>query len=902
MAESWVELRVHGVSGTPPESMLDFDRVKQVGGDEFGRFFRRCDEHGEELFAPDGHIVEAYHWGKFTSGSWTKALWLLLAPFGIVNAAQFTLQPPTGKRAKFAHVVAGSMLRLVGLALTGLFVGVAAVITMDLWAWQKVGSTETSLNFVAIGLAGPLAVVVLFFFFGRARLSGSNDSVRGNPYVLVPLGSESEAVRQRQASLESIKDQPSFWSKEPPTDLTREGFFDGDPDVPALRWFHTAAGLALVATLGFAPVRERNGWTQAGFCTAVCLAGFVMLFVAVLGDPESSATVRLTSTGLTSMRRRIHDWARGVAWAAAGLGSVLTAIAVASLIGSSIVRPAPVLGAAVEHYPQIDDAMYVVMVLAGASMIVLALANVGLLVAERRSARDRRSDTPRQFRPFAGGFACTLLTSLGLFLGVGYAGAFGLAAAKAFGSVNSADDGGTSCCQDGESVETVVAVEATELLQRVVYAWGMTAVVIIGMVLCALARRCWVRKRLRTRVEVDFEEAGTELPNRWVRRAAGAIWVARLKNQLVIILATFAAVGIALTIATARELGPAWNDRPHDLGYGIGWLSASSSGGSLVAEFYLWLGGLTLTGLAAALLFLGRSAVLAESTRKSINVLWDVIAFWPRVAHPVVPPAYSQRSVADIRRRIAWHLDRLEEEGGKRNPTPADSVVLCAHSQGSLLSLAAIVSMRDSDELDRIGLLTFGSQIQVLFSRAFPAYVNFPTIQWMYQRLDRRWCNLYRDTDPLAGPVLSWDHVAGDGSFRAIDRWPDPSKARVGSRPAPGRQEFGPDWRLLDPPPPDRLLQQHPLDILRGHSDYWRDRAWKRAVTAALPPPSSDPDPERSGPPAESAAKSRPNPWTRVQDKVVAYRARHARSAGDPAAQRWHWLLRWLPRWLRRQP
>ena len=829
MAESWVELRVHGVSGTPPESMLDFDRVEQVAGDEFGRFFRRTDETGDELPGHDGQIVEAYHWGKFTSGSWTKALWLLLAPFGIVNAAQFTLEPPTSGVAKLAHVVAGSMLRLVGLALTGLFVVVTAVITMDLWVWQKIGSSDPAqLRFAAIGLVGPLAVVALFFFFGRGRLSGSNDSVRGNPYVLVPLGSESEAVRQRQASLESIKDQPSFWAKEPPTDLSREGFFDGDPDVPALRWLHTAASLALVAALGFAPVREREDLAQWGFWAAACLAGLVTLVVAVLGDPESSATAGLTSGWMTSSRRGIHAAAPLIAHVAAGIGLLLTVTSVVLLLGPSTPVPSPIVTPLampqVEHYPEIHRATFVVMVLAGVAMIFLLLANAGLAWAERvPSARARRAAVPAplQFRPFAYGYACTLLTSLGLFLGVGFAGAYGLAAAKALGSV-----------------------EAPELLQRVVYAWGITAVVIIGMVLCALVGRWRVRTRIRTRVEVDFDRAGSRLPTRWVRRTAGAIWVARLKNKLVMILTVFFVVGMILTAGTAIELAPAWRGTSTDLGNGIGWLSASSGGQSRISGFFMWVGGATLTGLAAALLFLGRTALLAESTRRGINVLWDVIAFWPRVAHPVVPPAYSQRSVADIRRRIAWHLDRLRtEQGGMTNPDRVDRVVLCGHSQGSLLSFAAVVSMHDSDELDRVGLLTFGSQLQVLFSRAFPAYVNFPSIDWAYRRLDGRWRNLYRDTDHLAGPVLSWEHVAGyDGHPATAERLADPPAQELVDVPA-GLQQFGPDWRLLDPPPPDQLLQRRPLDKLRRHSDYWKDREWKLAVDALRPVPDPDPDP-----------------------------------------------------------
>ncbi len=33
----WVELRVHGVSGTPPASMLGTPHVTQVAGDDYSR-------------------------------------------------------------------------------------------------------------------------------------------------------------------------------------------------------------------------------------------------------------------------------------------------------------------------------------------------------------------------------------------------------------------------------------------------------------------------------------------------------------------------------------------------------------------------------------------------------------------------------------------------------------------------------------------------------------------------------------------------------------------------------------------------------------------------------------------------------------------------------------------------
>ncbi|MEP6815411.1 MAG: hypothetical protein ABI873_07680, partial [Marmoricola sp.] len=91
---TWVELRVHGVSGTPPEELLDRPHVRQVDGDDRSRFFRAVGADGELLPSPDGHVLEGFHWGSYTSGSWKQSLWLALLPFGLVNMAAFMLPAP----------------------------------------------------------------------------------------------------------------------------------------------------------------------------------------------------------------------------------------------------------------------------------------------------------------------------------------------------------------------------------------------------------------------------------------------------------------------------------------------------------------------------------------------------------------------------------------------------------------------------------------------------------------------------------------------------------------------------------------------------------------------------------------------------------------------------------------
>src|SRR5688500_15198546 len=56
------ELRVHGVSGTPAEDMLDRPLIARVAGDGEAGFFRPRPEYGATL-GPGGARLEAYRWG-----------------------------------------------------------------------------------------------------------------------------------------------------------------------------------------------------------------------------------------------------------------------------------------------------------------------------------------------------------------------------------------------------------------------------------------------------------------------------------------------------------------------------------------------------------------------------------------------------------------------------------------------------------------------------------------------------------------------------------------------------------------------------------------------------------------------------------------------------------------------
>jgi hypothetical protein len=806
--EVWVELRVHGVSGTPPENMLDIDRVVQVGGDELGRTFRRADRLGAELPVEDGHIVEAYHWGALTSGSRTQGLWLLLAPFGLVNVAQFTLQRPTSTSARWAHAVAGAALRLIGLSLTVLFVLAAMVITVDLWAWQRAHATSAFTYLLAF--LAPLGLLGLYWVLARAK---PDPNVAPRP-VTIPATPPS-----------GVPD----WDSESVSELVRPTFFEGDPDAPALRRLHLAAGGLAVSIMAVCPEAVRTGgFAGVVFWAAFALIGVAGVVVLLLGDPSSQQRWDTGRPDPSSWR-----WVarRTVTWALAGLALVALVAAAAIIVRTPPDPDAAVPGAGfLLHYPGIDWASYVVMAFALVGIVLLFVANATLAVCERASPVHAN----RRFAPYLGGMVATCLASIGVFLGVGYVGAFSTAAAAALRSVRP------------EAPGAPVLVKVPDLLSRVIYAWGLTALVIASLVVIALGVRRRRRSDLEEQVEADFSTGSGpgrsyRLPPRWIRRTADARWVGRLKNATPVVAAVLTVVGLVLSGAVVAEVLPivlvaptGWprlNPFPSDA---AGWLSQSEmwpSGDDAVRSTLLTLGTLTLSTVATALLTLGRSALVGESARRGVNVVWDVIAFWPRSTHPFVPTTYAQRAVVDIEDRVRWHVGQ------------GRAVALCAHSQGSLLSFAALLRLAHQHDGHRVlagvGFLTFGSQLQVLFSRTFSSYVNLPAIEQLNQKLVGAWRNLYRDTDPLAGPVLSWDHRAADPSWvRPAGPRAPLRRRRVGSR-----EEFGPDWRLYDPPvlPGDPAvpagaggpdLHTHHLLPPRGHSAYWLDEAWGPALNS----------------------------------------------------------------------
>lgn len=135
-----LELLVHGVGGTTPENMLGDPRTVRVTGDDTAAVFRRAEDAEDAECrdeARDGPVQEAYVWCNLTSGDSSRALWLLLLPFMVVNLAHW-MRPAAPGRHRTVRLY-GLLVRLAALTLTVLLVAAACEVALDLVAWQCAG-------------------------------------------------------------------------------------------------------------------------------------------------------------------------------------------------------------------------------------------------------------------------------------------------------------------------------------------------------------------------------------------------------------------------------------------------------------------------------------------------------------------------------------------------------------------------------------------------------------------------------------------------------------------------------------------------------------------------------------------------------------------------------------------
>ncbi|MFI5943270.1 hypothetical protein ACIBCB_23845 [Streptomyces uncialis] len=848
-----LELLVHGVGGATATGMLDDPHTVRVTGDGIAAVHRRFVDLDAERrsCAPDGRPVpEAYVWSNLTSGSGSRALWLLLLPFMVVNLAHW-MRPPSHGRDRTASGY-GLLVRLVALSLTVLLVAAVCQVALDLVAWQCAGTRACATRYswlrflspdldpggwwsgpgrrLALAALVPAAVTGLLWYLSHRTWSvyesaeppppgppltdppddGTSppDGTRphdGTPHATASADGPASAPRAASAArvpgpahganrstdrrpdhgtdptdhptertdradrsdptghptarAEHHPDHPTDHAHPAPgapdagtTPLARPGFWYGRRLVARLRAAHTAAAFLTVAAAVATPVGRFD--LRSGGPPWLGAAGLLLLVVIVAGAAVAVAVI--CRRGRSERHLDRHPDGPLVRF----LPSAALAVLVLAAGYALWPRPGWRSGGRLPG----DTAFGALMLLQG--VLVLALAVTARLLY-------RAGPAPRTaLRGFGGPAVAVLACALGGVM------TGGVAQRVADWLDGSGTPGGAGPLPGPPVLLTWQASVIPPLL------------LVIALVLVRLSVATLRRARAEApRVPADYPDEHPADPGDPYAPPAGdtarARRIALTRAGAALTDRAPVAVG-ALAVTTllfgAFALAGAWGtgEVPGDAAQGTPDLVAGAADTAQAAGSWLIGAGFLL------LVAWGRRAYRDPRARRTIGILWDVGTFWPRAAHPFAPPCYAERAVPDL----TWRVDTWTRSTRGR-------LVISGHSQGSVLAAAAAWQLAP-DVRARVALLTYGSPLERLYGRWFPSCFGPAALDALHREVDC-WRNLYRDTDPIGGPV----RLTGSCG-PAVDR------------PA-----------LRDPLAFGRT-PEHPLPApVLGHSDYQADPAFE---------------------------------------------------------------------------
>ena len=711
-----VELRVHGVSGTPPEALLScpVEFLEQQAGDKSAGFYRRqpwIDDSRRsvaERRATWRRVTEAYSWGGLTSGPASRAVWLLFLPFIFINLAHWML-PPAAKQRR-AAVVAVALLRVIALTFTLTLMLAAAVAVMDVTVWQCV-----ALDYCAAQW-GPLS-------FLASLPRGTQVSLSAVPLVVVivvlwRLGRENTREIGRPPN-------PAVMADEVP--LESDTFWCIDPSVMRLRACHVMAWTAGLAALTLAAPLSYQASTAGLILLA---ANGAVLAIAVLATAWNRATAR-GGTGADRLTRPLLL----LRWISLGLLIVsLVWVAFSDSWADVDYPPAPT------HFPGLRGAIYV---LFGVQVLLL----IKLLVFTGWSLRGRTKSPDAAWRPTLRGFTAPFVALIAWLAGGAFSVGVGLWTAQVLGdAVVSTAAARTEIDRRADILNDQAAPFADKvrelnadapLIVPPPYLWAAMAIVvlIVVMIVAVLVVWWWVIPR-RTRSELDAvldDYPGTADTDGRARQVARSRALASLTDMGVTLIGGVAMTAVAvMAVLAALYLS--------DEG-GYDSLPGYSPTITRASVF------ITLS-LATGLVVVAVQAYRDRQMRRVVAVLWDVITFWPRANHPLTPPCYAERTVPEL-------LDRLKVLVSD----PDTRVVIAAHSQGTVIAAATLLQ-HDDHTRDRVALLTFGSPLRRLYARNFPAYFGTDALPRLSGRQQSRWINLWALSDPIGSWVIDKDATA----------------------------------------------------------------------------------------------------------------------------------------------
>ncbi len=879
-----LELRVHGVNNTPPASLL------YAIGEEYGDSL--VGVYGQR---PNTGLVRALSWGglarmspipRIRFAGWLQsvgsAAWLLVLPFGLANVAYWSrrLTLP-GEQYRGARVTAG-LTRVFSLGLTLLLASSVCSVSLDMTdgrarveepplpSWLRwLGNLEPGCRLAMLSAAPLLAMLILFVLARRSRVKydWGKDLPQSAPN-LSPRGTA-------QADVWKIGSR-EFWNN---ADLSTHNSA-----------VHTAAGVALTSI-----------WTgqiwftqhhRVGVAVVVISLAIVTVCVALIacmplvtegraiGRKRKALTWLVLSASIAlftaqfsallfsySPTQEIKPLA-GLSFVPGALVFMLLVLAVSALgwrwqrRWSYVVAAVPVLlGAAVlvVHQWKLvgDHELVLVDRILAVALTVLA---VGWLMFLYRGGA-RHSEDAWQ------GTAPGVLMILALFAAVLFSTVFVMAAAALLG------DGNIRINDTEWLTAPPIYLSFASMLLPVVIALLLLVIVVLGrtMLFCrnpiepeldrttqpgaqVLARRAalfdtsphvpWWGKLPRLRRQWHLN------PTRCRKRRLAA--TAHRAEPMAAVLAAVAGLAICGGLILSLML--------HN-----GSLVQEASAVNFSRKWGVWI----------AVVVAGFIAGLGTTRGRPLGIVWDLICFLPRAAHPFGPPCYAQRAVPEVLNYCrAW----LNTPGQGENAPPR-KLILSAHSLGGVLAVATVLLLAEKYS-SRIALVTYGCQLRAYFARIFPELLgprilgvttsrparllrcptfddrdsavpdggDFPpSVRDVLTGADCvRWINLWRPTDYLGFPVesrtpcndIDWpaDEVTAEQSAHGQIVAPKPAEQSA-AEDSVGNQtpiQMSVDiHELKTPAPMETSVRFASTTTVRvdTHSDYFRASQYPDAIS-----------------------------------------------------------------------
>jgi hypothetical protein len=706
-----LELRVHGVNNTPPASLLDLpqEKIERVLGDEVAGFWRArigatdTLRPGDRGYTPPYVTREAYSWGGLARtslgggegrassllGIAVRFGWMLLLPFGLANLAYWTrrLSDPADR----SETSSGrGIVRLFAIGLTLLGVATAAELTLGLIATQcypgGVAACGNWLSLVnnmfdgphnerlVIAAVGPL-VFLLVLWFLSARTSSRYERASAPQEFPAPTDAP-----------DTVLGKPRFWTR--------------DQLVEGLGFVHLAAGFSLIAVLLSLPAWEAPS-SGARTAALVAAAGSLVVLSACCG---STITVS----------------ARGRPWAATPLLAVAVLV-LGVAAGSMWLLPLPTDAVLELPWATWLPTILVVMlfavlctafclrstknsrIVALICLLVLTGVVIAGLMGPGSGWRDLlllvppavfvavwiRRLSERRAVAFSGG-------APGVFLAIALYVALLESSLVLVGAGNLLNGNAEAADLAGEASGNVLTVA----LPYVLFA-GASAVVSVmfALLLVIVAiKHLWLARAVLPNSTGKVDDGPIA-----ARRVAA---LAHRAEKGVLALAVLEVAGLYVVVVLAIAGEPPWVVWPDQQGI----LRALSDYGFALLAF-------------AAVVITG-ALVGASGRTRPLGLLWDLICFLPRSAHPFGPPCYAERAVPELAARVEEWLTppRRDESLIETDRRHGRAVILSAHSLGAVLSVSVLLGRRrlGPDERPQVLLLTYGCQLRSYFGRILP--------------------------------------------------------------------------------------------------------------------------------------------------------------------------------------